>query len=67
MEKHDVKLSNQLRFLREAYETEKARLLDEHMRKHYANTGPLWTQCKRASIEVASWPEWKRRRCYSQD
>ena len=67
MEKHDVELAEKLRTLREDYEAKAEQLLDEHMHKHYANTGPLWTQCKRASIEVASWPEWKRRRCYSQD
>ena len=62
----DRKLALKLRRMREAYEAEKARLLDEHVAEHYPDRTPFWTCAKRASIEVASWPAWKRRRCYAQ-
>ena len=67
MKPADKALSEKLRTLREAYELEQRTLLDEHMAEHYADTSVLWAHARRASIEVASWPAWKRRRCYSQD
>lgn len=65
MTPEDKKLANKLRKLREAYEAKQQRLLDEHMEAHYPSSSPFWRFVRQNSIEVASWPEEKRRRCYA--
>lgn len=62
----DAAVVEQLRVLREDYERAKACLLDAHMSKNYPGFRSRWSLAKRASLEVASWPEWKRRACYGQ-
>lgn len=62
----DATVVEQLRVLREDYERAKACLLDAHMSKNYPGFRSRWSLAKRASLEVASWPEWKRRACYGQ-
>jgi hypothetical protein len=62
----DQATANKLRKLRETYEAERSRILDDHMAKHYPGKDGLWIRAVRASIEVESWPEWKRRACYAQ-
>jgi len=62
----DKALALKLRRMREAYEAERDALLDAHMADNYADRLPFWRAATRASIEVASWPKWKRQRCYAQ-
>lgn len=63
----DKALVDRLRVLREEYEQEKERLLDEHMAENYTGFATRWMRAMRASLEVASWPEWKRKACYGQE
>lgn len=72
MKDADAKLAKRIATMRAETERYVAKLIDEHMAEHYnepamlAGDGPEierrrhFMQCVRASIEVESWPEWKR-------
>jgi len=66
MNRADRETALRLRRLREEYEAERDRILDEHMAERYPNASDFWRAAARASVEVASWPKWKRDRTYAQ-
>lgn len=63
----DQELADKIKTMRDTTETIVAAMIDRHMAKHYPDVTPFWEHCKRADIEVSTWPVWKRRSCYSQD
>ena len=67
MRRVDDDLACRIQAMRIKVEREVTRLLDDHMAEHYPTESKFWSHAMRCSIEVASWPEWMRKRCYSQD
>jgi len=60
MNKADKEVAAKISAMRSAAEAEVARLLDEHLAKHYPALSPFWKGVTRAAIETESWPAWKR-------
>jgi hypothetical protein len=66
VKEHDKQLARTIKALRADTEAIVRGLIDAHMAKHYPDVTPFWAHAQRASIEVATWPAWKQRRCYAQ-
>lgn len=67
MTPEDIELSDTIFCMREDFKLKLDKMLDDHVQQHYSGRSDFWMRCKRAQIEVDSWPVHKQHSIHAQN